>query len=198
MKPSRDVSTAAKCSWKSREASLKPFKARLRHQTVSLCSWSASGGSTYTGSSSGMGVFTKATLTSPNKMVKSFDTAIVNTFVTSSPRSLRPENLRTVSPRNAMSLVLVVWTRLCRSPHLSELPGTRENFTIHVRRSLDTQLCIRVTRTWPTVRRRRSPSLWNETLIVLLHWSDFVVGSTTCATSIGTSPPGPELSTNSV
>ena len=29
VKPSRDVSTAAKCSWKSREASLKPFKARL-------------------------------------------------------------------------------------------------------------------------------------------------------------------------
>ena len=57
--------------------------------------------------------------------------------------SLRPENLRTVSPRNALSLVLVpfscntiVWTRLCRSAQLSELPDTRENFyqvefTIH-------------------------------------------------------------------
>ena len=29
VKPSRDVSTAAKCSWKSREASLKPFKSSL-------------------------------------------------------------------------------------------------------------------------------------------------------------------------
>ena len=86
VKPSLDVSTAAKCSWNIREASLKPLKARLKHQTVSFCSWRPSGGSTYTGSPSGMGVFMKATLMSPSKMVRSFDTAIAhNTLVASSP-----------------------------------------------------------------------------------------------------------------
>ena len=49
-----------------------------------------------------------------------------------SHRYQRPESLRTVSPRNALSLAWVpfscstiVWTRFCQS----ELPDTRENFS---------------------------------------------------------------------
>ena len=112
VKPRRDVSTAAKCSWKSPEATLKPFKARFetpnrvivlvetfkRLHVHRIALWH--------------GRVHESNTMSPNKMVRSLDRAIANkTLVTLTQewdcRSLRPENLRTVSPQNALSLVLV-------------------------------------------------------------------------------------------
>ena len=70
-KPSRDVSTSAKCSWKSRDASFKPFETLSRHRTVPLRSERSSCGSAYTRSPSRMGEFMKATVISPHKKERS-------------------------------------------------------------------------------------------------------------------------------
>ena len=89
-----------------------------------------------------MGVFMKATLMSPNKMVRSLDRAIAhNTLVTSKPRSgtaevcvqgmceLSHHKTRSHLFWSLFSCNTNVWTRPYRSPQLAELPNTLENFS---------------------------------------------------------------------